>query len=121
LLPLLFFLTNPKKWDIIILHFTWRGYMSQPIICPHCDKRNIAIITEYHKANWAHCLQMLCILITAMLLLGYIGQEAFIGIAIAGGFVIIGIQCYIAYVESKTHIQCICKDCGYVWIHDSLY
>lgn len=95
--------------------------MNKPIICPNCNKRNIAIITEYHKANWARCIQMFCILVTVILLINYIGRNTFTIIAIVGGISIIGLQCYIAYIESKTHIQCVCKDCGWVWIHDSLY
>ena len=96
--------------------------MSEPISCPYCNKRNIAFITEYHKCVWAKSVQIFCALITILLLFGTRNNfDTMIGIGILGVSTYLGIQCYISYVESKTHIQCICKECGYVWIHDRLY
>ncbi len=90
------------------------------IECPRCKSKEIAIITEYHKANWARCLLTLFILITGILAILAYGKENFTNILLVGGISILAVQIYIADVESKTHIQCICKDCGWIWFHDNL-
>ena len=96
--------------------------MKNPIQCPECDSRNIALITEYHKSIFGRLLQWLSILITALLVFtNRNNKTAYITIAVIGIIIFLLIQAYVSYVESKTHVQCICKDCGWIWIHNFLY
>lgn len=100
---------------------------NRPIICPNCDKRNIAILTEYHKAFVCRIVEV--IMIAIIFWLGFEKIEASIQGASfnTGAFLplliiaLIFIEIARHYIESKTNIQCVCKDCGWVWIHDCLY
>ena len=109
----------------------------KPIFCAQCKSKNIAIITEYHKE---HLLRTINIIIKYILLLFVIVSipdiisdiiairnspadrtpdlqvpyRLFVAIAII--YVILKLA--INARESKTHIQCICKDCGKTWLHE---
>ena len=96
--------------------------MNKPSSCPNCEKRNLAFITEYHKCIWGQSAKMFLIIVFAMLIIGNINNiDTLIGLSLLAAMVFCSLQAYISYVESKTHVQCICKDCGYVWLHDNLY
>lgn len=98
-----------------------------PIICPNCDSRNITILTEYHKAFIARILEVVLFALIFWIVFekikSYI-QGAVLNTGPVLALLIIALVFTISirhYIESKTHIQCVCKECGWVWIHNSLY
>lgn len=100
----------------------------QPITCPHCGSRELAFITEYHKALFA---KLLSAVFVAIIIFTFFVQDfeyifiysltdtkyefdgsKYIALGIALFFTKIG-----EYItESRTHIQVICKDCGNQWL-----
>ena len=96
--------------------------MNKPITCPNCQKRDIAFVTDIHKCLWGRLLQVFCLIIVVLLLFNYpLGSEQFMITLIIGAIATMLIQSIIAYVESKTHVRCVCKDCGYMWVHKELW
>ena len=115
------------------------GYetMRKPISCPYCKSREIAFVTEYHKAIiWRIIATVIKLIITLIIvtsipdlfsdLLAYINSPYnrtpdykfdYNGILfLINGYVITKIIIHI--IEARTHVECICKDCGQVWLHD---
>ena len=98
-----------------------------PIICPNCDNRNITIITEYHKSLACRIVEVILLALIFWIAIEEIKsffQSATLNIGPVLALFVIALVCTVIirhYIESKTHIQCVCKDCGWVWIHDSLY
>ena len=87
------------------------------IICPICGNEEIAFVSETHKCIGARMFQLVLVL-TAIVITLYLGKLKYIGgIALAVTIPILIIQGYIYCIESRSHVQCICKDCGYVWLH----
>lgn len=99
-----------------------------PVHCPHCKSKNIKFLPEYHKCL---LLRILTTLLFSMACFFF-----FYGMAEALSLpnkdnnasswytigAIFGVFAFILYSirivrESKTHVQCVCPDCGYVWIH----
>ena len=100
----------------------------QPITCPRCGSRELAFVTEYHKALFAKALSVvliLCIVFTFLFqdfenifyiidnskknspnILPYIIYIIFLAF----------IKIFEYITESRTHIQVICKDCGNQWL-----
>ena len=90
----------------------------EPIVCPCCKSKNLAFITEYHKAIGAKVLEAIFLFITIVILIssGFDFEE--VGpIFVCFIFATLITHLYIAMTESKTHVQCICKDCGHTWLH----
>lgn len=100
-----------------------------PIICPKCLSNNLFFVTEYHKCVW---LRLLINVLFVLLFLSIINDILFIQqninninikntlinistISLLFLFLILIIKSIINYIESKTHIQAICKDCGHIW------
>ena len=87
-----------------------------PIMCPHCKSKNLAFITEYHKSVGGRICAIILLLLATILIIMDQGESYAIGIVMAvfATFALL----YVIVVESKTNIQCICKDCGFVWLKD---
>ena len=99
------------------------------ITCPKCGSRHLAFVTEYHKAIWC---RLFAILFKAMIILLlfesaviYIGEiltlESHPEFKNLPSLVTLGLlygSFFLFYIliESKTHIQAICKDCGHYWL-----
>lgn len=95
----------------------------KPIVCPRCGSRNIAFVTEYHKAIAA---KVFLILFVAALIINY-GDMLIRGITfqnadaslliefLLGAFAL-ALTIYIFVEESKTHVQGICRNCGVLWL-----
>ena len=88
------------------------------IKCPHCKSREIAFVTEYHKALGARILQMILWIVLIPLLFLSIEESDGIPMLILTAITIALIQIYIISTEASTNVQCICKDCGKKWIHN---
>lgn len=89
-----------------------------PISCPHCKSTNLAFITEYHKSIGGRILFVLSLAVTVIIALFALQDFSrdSIGAIITFALPTIFIGIYITIVESKTNIQCICKDCGHDWL-----
>lgn len=114
------------------------GYetMRKPIACPYCKSREIAFVTEYHKATGWRILAtivkyaIIIILITSIPdllsdLIAYMNSPynrtpdyKFNSSGLIF-FIVTYLMAKIAInlTESRTHVECICKDCGQVWLH----
>lgn len=107
------------------------------ITCPRCKSKNLAFVTEYHKALGLRALESF--LQTFLWFLIIVGAAGFIIPALPTfefnftefpHFIILTPFVYIAkkivqhriiVAESKIHIQSICKDCRHFWLHDDPY
>lgn len=90
-----------------------------PIACPHCKSKNLAYVTEYHKCIGAYILQMitfLCAILSGVVAFKTQEISATIALIFCIFFMFV-IQVYIFTNESRTHVQCVCKDCGHTWLH----
>lgn len=93
------------------------------IICPKCGSKEIAFVTEYHKclgarislAITATLFPLLCIF--AIVLLGFYEARGIIALLgfLFGTGIITSIICIIV-IESRTHVQAICRNCGNLWL-----
>lgn len=97
----------------------------QPITCPRCGSRELAFVTEYHKTTYA---RLVCNIFLAIIAIVFLtvdlpnlfsntdSGEISLITYIACGMFILFIKIYIYLIESKTHVQSICKDCGNIWL-----
>lgn len=101
-----------------------KNQLIKPIVCPRCKSKEISIITEYHKSIICRIVAIVIIAIIFYLLRDNFkdilqGDSANTGLIIPILFLALFITKIAQYlIESKTNIQCVCKDCGYVWFHD---
>ena len=91
-----------------------------PIFCSRCGSLNLAFVTEYHKAIG---LKIVCLLLSIAMIGGIVASVIYkdssiliIPVLLALVWLVCQIAVYDA--ESKTHVQCICRDCGNVWLHN---
>lgn len=89
-----------------------------PIMCPHCKSKNLAFITEYHKSIGGRILFSLFLTVSIALLLFLFKDytEILMVLDIIATILTLITGIYVVVVESETHIQCICKDCGFDWL-----
>ena len=111
-----------------------------PIHCPICGRREIAYVSEHHVAFGWRLIEKILKVVLFICVLSFI-SDAFdilsyeIQSALSsskrsspdqGNSLTIAIFTFIFIciahanrlsVESKTHVQCICKECGYTWLH----
>lgn len=96
----------------------------KPIICKRCKSKEITIITEYHKSIFCRILKAVCLIVLITLTSYYLLKLRDENKQIPTAFIIIPAityaitECVQQYIESKTNIQCICKDCGNYWLHN---
>ncbi len=95
----------------------------QPILCPQCGSTKIEFVTEYHKHIWLRAITYIPAIIFIIFLIQYIISRINLTfkdytdlvIAITAAVFYIGLQIAVWFGESKTHIQGVCRDCGYIW------
>lgn len=96
------------------------------ICCPVCGCRELAFVSEYHREIGLHLARDLALLgILGMLIKDFIdilqtkasnwGDGWFIA-----GFVLLALLALFLHIkilisESRSHIQAICRDCGFTW------
>lgn len=96
----------------------------KPIVCPRCKNKDITIITEYHKSLFCRIIKAICLIALVTLAIYYFfemrdkNKQLPIPIIIILAVAYVTAECVQQYMESKTHIQCICKDCGNYWLHN---
>lgn len=98
----------------------------KPIICPVCGNVHLAFVTEYHKAIFLRIIRLILTLFTLVLFCSdcYTAlikheQSSFESLSVVLIILIIAItilSCFVIAIESKTHVQAICKDCGNLWL-----
>lgn len=90
----------------------------QTIICPICGNEEIAFVSENHKCIGVRIFQLVLIII-ALTIATYckwkLKSTGYIALVFSIPMLIT--QAYIYCTESRSHVQCICKECGYVWLH----
>ena len=94
-------------------------HLAKPITCPHCQKRNLAFVTEYHKVIGGRI--GLVILLAFTILSYFVALKDEPGVFfVSAVLAIVSLIVYISILveESHTHVQAICKDCGYIWLLD---
>ena len=110
------------------VHFEASDNALSPIRCRHCGSTNLAFVSDQHKCLSARFVAKLAIIVAVVLFIFDL-STLFSSNGINDSSYITYIICAIVYVicqigitiaESKTHIRVICRDCGYIWIHDPL-
>lgn len=91
-----------------------------PIFCSRCGSLNLAFVTEYHKAIG---LKILCLLLALGIIGSIVGailakEITILIVTFILFFIWLACQIIVYDIESKTHVQCICRDCGNVWLHN---
>ena len=90
----------------------------QTIVCPICGNEEIAFVSENHKCIGARIFQLALIITALIIATHYNWKLKSTGyITLVFSIPILIIQAYIYCTESRSHVQCICKDYGYVWLH----
>ena len=112
------------------------------ITCPICGRKEIAFVTEWHKCIGWRIISTIILAIIIFCAIDIILQFSnelgtFITASAAGTpplnttsdnkinspialFIIIYliVKIIINYIESKTHVKAICRDCGHMWLLD---
>lgn len=100
-----------------------RPQLFTPITCPHCKSREIAFVSEYHVSIVDRIIEIL--LLIAFIPLAIISISKITTGEAAGTPALLLVIVIVLYIivrsnlqitESKTHVQCICKDCGHLWL-----
>lgn len=100
----------------------------KPITCPRCGSRELAFVTEYHKATCCRIFSMiiaaLFTFLSALLIYQFLEDPlnlpsdimtfGAIDTLLGCGLLILKIFQY--FIESQTHVQAICRDCGRLWL-----
>ena len=84
--------------------------------CPHCGGDDLAFVTEYHKAyGWRLLESIFLILSIVFAIVGFLKKA--LGAEVIP-FLVLWFICHAirSYVESKTHVQAICRVCGNYWL-----
>ena len=89
----------------------------KPIVCPRCGSKSLAFITESHKCLGARIFQLILLVIFALITMPALKHVSVFVLWIALLIIMVCLQISIWREESKTHAQCICKDCGKTWLH----
>ena len=97
----------------------------QLIQCPCCGRSELAFVTEYHKATICKIFSSL-ILTLICIVIGEIVFSLFTSpadlkitsvlVCLALSFVLFILKMIGYIIESKTHVQAICKSCGHLWL-----
>lgn len=96
----------------------------KPIKCPRCKSKDITLLTEYHKSLICRILKTIFLAIITIIILTNIKNIFLENNISLTPLPFILIFAYIIteiaqqYIESKTNIQCVCKDCGFFWLHN---
>ena len=96
----------------------------KPVTCPRCKGKEISFVTEYHKSLTCRTFEVIIIATIIGIFIdkfenslqGVISDTGFIIPILA--FFLICTEIAKHYIESKTNIQCVCKNCGWVWLHN---
>ena len=88
--------------------------------CPHCKSDDLAFVTEYHQANALRFFEMLCIAILIFTVISNLPDLSKIN-SMLSVLLLTSISWLIfhaarCFVESKTHVQAICRVCGELWL-----
>lgn len=94
------------------------------VVCPQCGSKNIEFVTEYHKCILARILSALFFVMAIIaayfeitdLISNFESNGVSTFTLILSVFAYFITQCYIVFVESKTHVQGVCRDCGNIWL-----
>ena len=96
----------------------------RPVVCPRCESDDIAFVTEYHKSLGGRFFEGILLLVIILMftsslpnLLAGKSDDSF-GIIVILIFLYAIVRFVRHIIESRTHVECICKKCGRVWLHD---
>lgn len=92
-----------------------------PIICAHCRSNNLAFVTEYHREIGLQIFAFIVGILTAILALYVFSSQRYdnsLVVLIFLALLFVALEIIILINESKTHVECICKDCGHTWLHN---
>jgi DNA-binding XRE family transcriptional regulator len=97
---------------------------TRKLCCPHCGKTDLAFVTEYHKSYGARIAKFIFGFLAIIFGLEYfaalISSSSAIDDRLAGiiffAVAFLTAQGVQEHIESRTHVQAICKDCGHLWL-----
>ena len=86
--------------------------------CPHCHFDDLAFVTEYHRARLLRFLEIVFLFISVAVLTVNIVDIKASYLEVLPVPAILWLFFYIirCNVESKTHVQAICRVCGEIWL-----
>ena len=95
----------------------------KPITCPHCRGRGLAFVAEQHTALKHRISSMILSIALIFLLTLLIPQlttntlnNVLIATIVAITIILVGIKIAQYSIESKIHIQVVCRECGHLWL-----
>ena len=98
----------------------------KPITCPRCGSRELAFVTEYHKATCSRIFSTILFIIFCAFGIFIIPEflsEPFtfndpeaVFVFVSAGLGALTLKIIQHSIESKTHVQAICRDCGRLWL-----
>ena len=93
-----------------------------PIHCHLCGSENIEFVAEYHKAVFLRILASVSILLAVIFSIDIISDIFHLKEHLNTAPIIISLVAYVIlksiiyFVENRTHIKAICRDCGNIWV-----
>lgn len=93
-----------------------------PVSCPRCGNTTIAFVTEYHKSIFLRAIERILLAILFFVAISnfhYIFTTEYERFADSILFIFIAqtiISLLRFFIESKTHVQAICKACSHLWL-----
>lgn len=104
-----------------------RHLRHNPITCSTCGSRDIAYVAETHRSIFLRFFSLIflgiCVWLISKAIITLLGNpEADVSISFGfGGICFIVFLCFqisVFFSEARSHVKCVCKDCGDVWLHD---
>ena len=91
----------------------------RPVVCPQCGSVHFEFVTEYHKCIGLRVIAALLLAVCIMLaVISFMVSDVNIPPALIAVFLV----CYLLFQvavwtgESRTHVQGVCRDCGFIWL-----
>ena len=91
----------------------------RPVVCPRCGSAHFEFITEYHKRIGLRVVSAFLLAVCIMLaVISFMDPDINIPPALIAVFLV----CYLMFQiavwtgESRTHVQGVCRDCGFIWL-----
>ena len=91
----------------------------RPVVCPQCGSVHLEFVTEYHKCIGLRVIAALLLAVCIMLaVISFMVSDVNIPPALIAVFLV----CYLLFQvavwtgESRTRVQGVCRDCGFIWL-----
>ncbi len=93
----------------------------RPVVCPRCGSVHLEFVSECHKSIGLRVISVILLAVCIMLAVASIATpDAIFPPELIAVFIAFYLLFQIAAWarESRTHVQGVCRDCGFIWLLD---